>query len=137
MSRSLATESLLARNRVPVRFRFGCSASGSGGSFHNCVSVPRREYSEMYQTRHSQRAVVSCEQLLMSCDSDTVPSRGPAPVYEAQRVLWIGSGRFDGRIGDGNGPRACRGPNAGIDPSAWADGTVRQLAWGTRVVRPP
>ena len=50
---------------------------------------------------------------------------------------WIGSGRFDGRIGDGNGPRACRGPNAGFDPSAWADGTVRQLAWGARVVRPP
>jgi len=136
MSRSLATESLLARNRVPVRFRFGCSASGSGGSFHNCVSVPRREYSEMYQTRHSQRAVVSCEHLLMSCDSDTVPSRGPAPVYEAQRVLWIGSGRFDGRIGDGNVPRTCRGPDAGIGPSAQADGTVRQLAWGTRVVRP-
>jgi hypothetical protein len=50
-------------------------------------------------------------------------------------VLWIGSGRFDGRIGDGNGPRACRGPDAGIGPSAWADGTVRQLAWGTRVVK--
>ncbi len=48
----------------------------------------------------------------------------------AQRVLWIGSGRFDGRIGDGNGPRACRVPDAGIGPSAWADGTVRQLAWG-------
>ena len=47
---------------------------------------------------------------------------------------WIGSGRFDGRIGDGNGPRACRGPDAGIGPSAQADGTVRQLAWGTRVV---
>ena len=43
-------------------------------------------------------------------------------------MLWIGSGRFDGRIGDGNGPRACRGPDAGIGPSAWADGTVRQLA---------
>jgi len=137
MSRSLATESLLVRYRVSVRFSFGSSASGSGGSFHNCVSVPRREYSEMYQTRHSQRAVVSCEQLLMSCDSDTVPSRGPAPVYEAQRVLWIGSGRFDGRIGDGNGPRACRGPDTGIGSSAWADGTVRQLAWGTRVARPP
>ena len=54
-------------------------------------------------------------------------------------MLWIGSGRFDGRIGDGNGPRACRGPDAGVGPSAWADGTVRQLAWGTRVpvVRPP
>jgi hypothetical protein len=49
-------------------------------------------------------------------------------------VLWIGSGRFDGRIGDGDGPRACRGPDAGIGPSAQADGTVRQLAWGTRVV---
>ena len=49
-------------------------------------------------------------------------------------MLWIGSGRFDGRIGDGNGPRACRGPDVGIDPSAWADGTVRQLARGTRVV---
>ena len=48
-------------------------------------------------------------------------------------MLWIGSGRFDGRIGDGNGPRACRGPDAGICPSAQADGTVRQLAWGTRV----
>ena len=48
-------------------------------------------------------------------------------------MLWIGSGRFDGRIGDGNGPQACRGPDAGFDPSAWADGTVRQLAWGTRV----
>ena len=54
-------------------------------------------------------------------------------------MLWIGRGRFDGRIGDGNGPRARRGPDAGIDPSAWADGTVRQLAWGTpsRVVKPP
>ena len=51
-------------------------------------------------------------------------------------MLWIGSGRFDGRIGDGNGPRACRGPDAGLGPSAEADGTVRQLAWGTRVVRP-
>ena len=53
-------------------------------------------------------------------------------------MLWIGSGRFDGRIGDGNGPRACRGPDAGIGPSAQADGTVtvRQLpvARGTRVV---
>ena len=39
----------------------------------------------------------------------------------AQRVLWIGSGRFDGRIGDGDGPRACRGPDAGIE----ADGKVR------------
>jgi hypothetical protein len=35
-------------------------------------------------------------------------------------VLWIGSGRFDGRIGDGDGPRACRGPDAGIE----ADGKV-------------
>ena len=53
-------------------------------------------------------------------------------------MLWIGSasGRFDGRIGDGDGPRACRGPDAGIGPSAQADGTVRQLAWGTRVVQP-
>ena len=50
-------------------------------------------------------------------------------------MLWIGSGRFDWRIGDGNGPRACRGPDAGIGPSAQADGTVRQLAWGTRVVK--
>jgi len=50
-------------------------------------------------------------------------------------VLWIGSGRFDGRIGDGDGPRACCGPDAGIGPSAQADGTVRQLAWGTRVVK--
>ena len=33
-------------------------------------------------------------------------------------------------IGAGNGPRACRVPDAGIDPSAWADGTARQLAWG-------
>ena len=50
-------------------------------------------------------------------------------------MLWIGSGRFDGRIGDGDGLRACRGPDAGIGPSAQADGTVRQLAWGTtRVV---
>jgi hypothetical protein len=49
-------------------------------------------------------------------------------------VLWMGSGRFDGRIGDGNGPQACRGPDAGIGPSAQADGTVQQLAWGTRVV---
>ena len=46
-------------------------------------------------------------------------------------MLWIGSGRVDGRIGDGDGPRACRGPDAGIGPSAQADGTVRQLAWGT------
>ncbi len=36
-------------------------------------------------------------------------------------MLWIGSGRFDGRIGDGDGPRACRGPDAGIE----ADGKVR------------
>jgi hypothetical protein len=36
-------------------------------------------------------------------------------------VLRIGSGRFDGRIGDGDGPRACRGPDAGIE----ADGKVR------------
>ncbi len=37
-------------------------------------------------------------------------------------MLWIGSGRFkfDGRIGDGDGPRACRGPDAGIE----ADGKV-------------
>jgi hypothetical protein len=49
-------------------------------------------------------------------------------------VLWIGSGRFDGRIGDGNGQRTCRAPDAGIGPSAQADGTVRQLARGTRVV---
>ena len=50
-------------------------------------------------------------------------------------MLWIGSGRFDGRIGDGDGPRACCGPDAGIGPSAQADGTVRQLARrGTRVV---
>ena len=87
----------------------------------------------MYHTRHSQRAVVSCEQLLMSYDSDTVPSRGPGALYVAHRALWIGSGRFDGRIGDGNGPRACGVPDAGIGPSAWADGTVRQLAWGTRL----
>ena len=39
-------------------------------------------------------------------------------------------GRFDGRIGDGNRPRACRVTDAGIGPSARADGTVRQLAWG-------
>ncbi len=45
-------------------------------------------------------------------------------------MLWIGSGRFDGRIGDGNGPQARRGPDAGIGPSAQADGTVRQLAQG-------
>jgi hypothetical protein len=50
-------------------------------------------------------------------------------------VLWIGSGRFDGRIGDGNGQRTCGAPEAGIGPSAQADGTVRQLARrGTRVV---
>jgi hypothetical protein len=42
-------------------------------------------------------------------------------VQVAQRVLRIGSGRFDGRIGDGDGPRACRGPDAGIE----ADGKVR------------
>jgi hypothetical protein len=48
-------------------------------------------------------------------------------------VLWIGSGRFDGRIGDGNGQRTCGAPEAGIGPSAQADGTVRQLARGTRV----
>ena len=47
-------------------------------------------------------------------------------------MLWIGSGRFDGRIGDGNGQRTCDAPDAGICPSAQADGTVRQLAWGTR-----
>ena len=43
-------------------------------------------------------------------------------------MLWIGSGRFDGRIGDGNGQRTCGAPDAGIGPSAQADGTVRQLA---------
>ena len=48
-------------------------------------------------------------------------------------MLWIGSGRFDGRIGDGNGQRTCGAPEPGIGPSAWADGTVRQLAWGIRV----
>jgi len=47
-------------------------------------------------------------------------------------VLWIGSGRFDGRIGDGNGQRTCGAPEAGIVPSAQADGKVRQLAEGTR-----
>ena len=40
-------------------------------------------------------------------------------------MLWIGSGRFDGRIADGNGQRACGAPDAVIDPSAQADGTVR------------
>ncbi len=50
-------------------------------------------------------------------------------------MLWIGSGRFDGRIGDGNGQRTCGAPDAGIGPSAQADGTVRQLAWGTQVVK--
>ena len=49
-------------------------------------------------------------------------------------MLWIGSGRFDGRIGDGNGQRTCGAPEAGIGPSAQADGTVRQLARGTRRV---
>ena len=46
-------------------------------------------------------------------------------------MLWIGSGRFDGRIGDGNGPRACRGPDAGIE----ADGKVRPRV-PTRVEKP-
>ena len=41
-------------------------------------------------------------------------------------MLWIGSGRFDGRIGDGDGPRACRGPDAGIE----ADGKVRPMVPG-------
>ena len=50
-------------------------------------------------------------------------------------MLWIGSGRFDGRIGDGDGPRACRGPDAGIE----ADGKVRRgyrvgTALGTHLV---
>ena len=44
--------------------------------------------------------------------------------------------RFDGQIGDGNRPQACRMTDAGIGPSAWADRTVQQLAWGTRVVKP-
>ena len=52
------------------------------------------------------------------------------PRQVARRVLWIGSGRFDRRIGVGIGQRARRVPDAGIGPSAWADGTVRQLAWG-------
>ena len=47
-------------------------------------------------------------------------------------MLWIGSGRFDGRIGDGNRQRTCRVPDAGIVPSTQADGEVRQLAGGTR-----
>ena len=34
-------------------------------------------------------------------------------------MLWIGRGRFDGRIGDGDGPLACRG-HAGIE----ADGNL-------------
>ena len=46
-------------------------------------------------------------------------------------MLWIGSGRFDGRIGDGNGPRACRGPDAGIE----GDGKVRPGV-PTRVEKP-
>jgi hypothetical protein len=45
-------------------------------------------------------------------------------------MLWIGSGRVDGRIGDGDGQRTCGAPEAGIGPSAQADGTVRQLAPG-------
>jgi hypothetical protein len=91
----------------------------------------------MYRTRYSQRAVISCEQLPMSYDSDTESPRGPAPLQVAYRLLWIGSGRFDGRIGDGTEPRVYRVPDAGIGPSAHADGTVRQLAWGTwRVVKP-
>jgi len=50
-------------------------------------------------------------------------------------VLWIGSGRFDGRIGDGDGPRACRGPDAGIE----AHGKVRRgvpTGTVTRVEKP-
>ncbi len=49
-------------------------------------------------------------------------------------MLWIGSGRFDGRIGDGtgNGPRAYRGPDAGIE----ADGKVRPGAPTRRVEKP-
>ena len=48
-------------------------------------------------------------------------------------MLWIGSGRFDGRIGDGNGPRTCRGPDAGIE----AHGKVRPgVPTGTRVEKP-
>ena len=44
-------------------------------------------------------------------------------------MLWIGRGRFDGRIGDGDGPLACRG-HAGIE----ADGKVRPgVPTGTRV----
>ena len=50
-------------------------------------------------------------------------------------MLWIGSGRFDGRIGDGNGPRACRRPDDGIGPSAQADGPMP--ASGPRHVRGP
>ena len=32
-------------------------------------------------------------------------------------MLWIGSGRFDGRIGDGNGPRACGVPDVCVMPT--------------------
>jgi hypothetical protein len=73
----------------------------------------------------------------MSYDSDTVSVllvRGPALLKEAHRLLWIRTGCFDGRIGDGNRQRTCqcRVPDAGIVPSAQADGKVRQLAGGTR-----
>ena len=68
----------------------------------------------------------------MSYDSDTVSVRGPALLSEAHRLLWIRTGCFDGRIGDGNRQRTCRVPDAGIVPSAQADGKVRQLAGGTR-----
>ena len=41
---------------------------------------------------------------------------------------WIRTGWFDGRIGDGDRQRTCRVPDAGITPSAQADGKVRQPA---------
>ena len=75
-----------------------------------------------------QREVVCCEQLLMSYASDTVSLRGPAVLQAAHRLLWVRSRCFDGRIGDGNRQRTCRALDAGIVPSASADGKVRQLA---------
>ena len=50
-------------------------------------------------------------------------------VYVAHRLLWIRTRRFDGRIGDGHRQRMYRVPDAGIVPSAWADGEGPCGSW--------
>jgi hypothetical protein len=109
LTRYCSTQSLLARNRVPIRFRFGCSASGAGGSIHCTVVCRCHDESGlkyMHRTRHSprQRAVISCEQLLMSYDS--VPCHHGGRYQCRRHSGCCGSGvpgsgrRFDGTMGE-------------------------------------